>query len=71
MLEAAGRQDAGALVFVRRDLKQLVGEADANAGRQTVVFDTMRWDDASSAFWSAARPLAAGCILSAASESGW
>jgi pyruvate,water dikinase len=31
MLEAAGRQDAGALVFVRRDLQQLVGEADANA----------------------------------------
>jgi rifampicin phosphotransferase len=31
MLEAAGRQDAGALVFVQRNLQKLVGEADANA----------------------------------------
>ena len=47
------------------------GEAPTRPERQSVTFDTSRWDDASVANWAAARDAAAGCVLAAASESGW
>ena len=47
------------------------GEAATRPARQSVSFDTSRWDNATLRYWHEDRATAAGCVLAAASESGW
>lgn len=47
------------------------GEAPSRAERQRIGFDPSRWDDATERYWEDDRQAAAGCVLAAASESGW
>ena len=47
------------------------GEAATRPERQTVSFQTDRWDNRTIRYWEEDRVTAAGCILAAASESGW
>lgn len=52
---------------------QCIGEGEdaADRDRQTMTFDTLVWDDATARYWEEDRQAAAGCVLAAASESGW
>lgn len=52
---------------------QCIGEGSGptRAERQTISFDPSRWDNATDRYWTEDRQTAAGCVLAAASESGW
>ena len=47
------------------------GAAATRAERQSITFDPSRWDNATDRYWQEDRQAAAGCVLAAASESGW
>lgn len=47
------------------------GAAPTRAERQSTTFDTSHWDNATNRYWQEDRQAAAGCVLAAASESGW
>lgn len=47
------------------------GEAATQPERQSAGFDPLRWDNATDRYWNEDRAAAAGCVLAAASESGW
>lgn len=52
---------------------QCIGEGSGptSAERQRIGFDPSRWDNATARYWEDDRQAAAGCVLAAASESGW